>query len=135
LILSLTLSACLRQVHSTGHTLDAKKLERIVVEESNRNDVYVNLGSPSAKSEYGDEVWYYIFSEFEQLAFLKPKVIKQTIVAFSFDKEGYVSNVAHYDTSDAKQIELVKERTSTGGHELSILEQLLGNVGRFNATQ
>lgn len=132
LILTLLCTSCLHQVHHTGHTLEADRLARIKENESARDDVTRYLGSPSAKSEYGEEVWYYIFSEFEQVAFLEPEITKQSVVSFTFNEDGIVSHIEHYDTDDARLIDPTREKTTTGGHSLSILEQLLGNVGRFN---
>jgi hypothetical protein len=35
------------------------------------------------------------------------------------------------DEEESQEVTLVSRQTPTAGHKLSILEQLLGNVGRF----
>ncbi len=42
-----------------------------------------------------------------------------------------VTSVRRYGLGDARSIEPVERSTSTGGKKLTILQQLVGNIGRF----
>ena len=49
-----------------------------------------------------------------------------------FDEAGIVDSIGRLNKEDGKQIEYVNRETETAGQKISILQQLLGNVGRFN---
>jgi outer membrane protein assembly factor BamE (lipoprotein component of BamABCDE complex) len=90
-------------------------------------------GGPSARSSFGDEVWYYIQARKEQTAFLRPKVADQRVLAIHFDAMRRVASFEEYDLNDRESIALVQQQTPTEGHNIGFLEQALGNIGRFNA--
>ena len=52
-----------------------------------RSTVLAKLGSPSAKSAFGDPVFYYISQTVQREAFLKPRVTTRDVVSISFDKD------------------------------------------------
>ena len=89
------------------------------------------LGSPSSIATFGEEVWYYISSQTQTIAFYEPEVLDQKVVAIAFDDAGKVKNVRTYGLEDAQAIEPVARTTPTGGREVTILEQLIGNLGKF----
>jgi outer membrane protein assembly factor BamE (lipoprotein component of BamABCDE complex) len=70
----------------------------------------------------------------ERVAFYKPKVTKRDVVAVSFDEAERVKAVNSYTLADGRIIALNGRETPTRGRELTILEQLLGNVGRMANT-
>ena len=53
------------------------------------------------------------------------------MVAVDFNEAGVVSDVRRMELSDGKVVNYVSRKTPSPGKELSILEQLVGNVGRF----
>jgi outer membrane protein assembly factor BamE (lipoprotein component of BamABCDE complex) len=60
-------------------------------------------------------------------------VIDQQVVAISFDKQSEkVKDIKRYGLKDGKQVAFVERETPTRGKELTVLEQLFGNFGRFN---
>jgi outer membrane protein assembly factor BamE (lipoprotein component of BamABCDE complex) len=54
------------------------------------------------------------------------------VVVVGFDDTGLVRDVRRYTLEDGKLIDPVTRKTPAPGKELSFLEQLVGNVGRFN---
>jgi outer membrane protein assembly factor BamE (lipoprotein component of BamABCDE complex) len=66
-----------------------------------------------------------------RVAFKQPQVISRNITAITFNKDSeLVESVNNYTLKDGKVIAYNGRETPTRGRELSILEQLLGNVGR-----
>ena len=51
-----------------------------------------------------------------------------------FDDGGMVSNMYIYGVEDGVVVEPVERETPTFGQELTIMQQLLGNFGRFNTS-
>lgn len=60
-------------------------------------------------------------------------MIDQQVVAIAFDKDGKVKDLKRYGMKDGRQIAFIQRETPTRGKELTVLEQLFGNFGRFNS--
>tara|TARA_Y100000590_G_scaffold295208_1_gene332785 strand:+ start:7622 stop:7933 length:312 start_codon:yes stop_codon:yes gene_type:complete len=93
------------------------------------------LGTPSITSVYGDKVWYYLTQTTETKAFFKPVVIERKIYAIIFNNKNKVINTATYTEKDSVPISLVSRVTPTSGNELTILQQLFANLGRFSGSE
>ncbi len=130
--LAALLSACAPNIVQRGNLPDPELLSRIQPGSQTRNQVADTLGSPSSVATFGDEVWYYISSQTQTIAFYEPEVLEQKVVAIAFDDAGRVKSVRTYGLEDAREIEPVARTTPTGGREITILEQLVGNLGRFS---
>ena len=128
----LFVSACTPLVDNRGHVADTPIAEVVGVGES-KAAVRAKLGSPSSISDFGEENWYYIRNRRETIAFLEPEIVEQHVTRIVFDSNGNVAEVKHYDLNDREQFAYVDKTTPTEGHSLGFFEQILGNVGRFNA--
>jgi outer membrane protein assembly factor BamE (lipoprotein component of BamABCDE complex) len=96
-----------------------------------KSTVRGKLGSPSMTSTFDPNVWFYINQVKERVAFRKPQVTARDITAIKFDKDSeIVTAVENYDLKAGKVIAFNSHETPTRGRELTILEQLLGTVGR-----
>jgi outer membrane protein assembly factor BamE (lipoprotein component of BamABCDE complex) len=56
-------------------------------------------------------------------------------LAVRFDKTGLVTEIQRYEMADGKTLILVERTTPTRGRELTVIEQLFGNIGRFSSQQ
>lgn len=131
LLLCLLLASCTNIEIQRGAELRQEQVNKITPE-SAKGDVINLLGSPSSKSSFGEETWYYIHNRRELNIFGTDEIIEQEILAITFDADDMVKNVAVVDKNMAKEIEFSDDKTPTAGNELTILEQLLGNIGKFN---
>jgi len=136
LALTAFLAACAPRVDYRGSKIDEDALQNIKVGVSNQNQVATLFGSPSTTSTFDQwgTTWYYISSETEAVAFLAPETIDQQVLAIAFDKEGKVKEVKRYGLKDGRQVSFAERETPTKGKEMTVLEQLLGNFGRFNSS-
>lgn len=127
-------AACAPRQDYRGIVIEQDKLDLIKVGETSEGQVNALLGSPSTISTFPDwgTVYYYISSETETVAFLAPELIDQQVLAIAFDKESRVKEIKRYGLKDGKQIAFVDRETPTRGKEMTVLEQLFGNLGRFN---
>ena len=130
-VMIVTASACAPNVATRGNLPDPDKLAEIIPGEASRDDVADLLGSPSSAATFGEEVWYYIAARVETVAFSEPEVIDQQVVAIKFGEDGLVTAIDTYGMDDARTVEIVERVTPTSGQDFTILQQLLGNVGRF----
>lgn len=123
---------CAGVTDTRGNLPLAEVVDGIKPGKHSRREIIAMLGSPSTRATFEkQEYWYYIGEKTATLAFFKPKILERSILVVQFDKKGMVVKVQKLDASDAKNISLVDRITPTKGKELSVLQQLLGNVGRF----
>ncbi len=128
------LAACIPpQVENRGYVDALGRTKQIVVGTTTRDDVRQLLGTPSLTNNFGEESWYYISKKKEAVAFLKPEITDQHVTRIAFDQSGLVTKVEAKTLKDAQGVEVAKEVTPTEGQQLGFVEQMLGNVGRFNA--
>ncbi len=132
MVIFATLGGCIKTVKNVGYNPEIDKINKLVIGKTRKAIVKRELGSPSSVSTYGDETWYYISTEKESVAFLKPKIKSQKVVAIQFNKDDTISKIEQYNENDAHDIKISKDETKTEGHEQGVLGQILGNVGRFN---
>lgn len=130
----LALHACISFRSNHGYILErgeTKLTAELGVD--TKESVLAKYGEPSLIGTFNPNAWYYLNSVEATRAFFKPDTKSRTIIAFSFDDEGVVQNISQFDLADGENIKLVSRITPTRGKELSIWEQLLGNVGQLPA--
>ena len=127
------LASCSPIVENYGHQWDSDDFKQIIEGQSGKDDVKAVLGTPSTTGDFGSNVWYYISTKRERVAFFKPEIVEQDVVAVLFDEEDHVKRVSRFNTKDKREVVIVGKVTPAEGKEMGILEQFLGNLGRFNA--
>lgn len=132
LALAAFLGACATTVDHRGYVPDQETIERLRAGVDNRESVTRMFGSPSSVATFDDRTWYYVSKRTERVAFFNEKVVDQRVLAVLFDETGLVSEIRQYALEDGRIIDPVSRETPTLGRELNIIEQLFGNIGRFN---
>ena len=123
--------ACSPVVQERGYVFDADDMKQVHNGDT-REQVKQLLGTPSTVSTVEGEAWYYISSKFETYAFYPPEEVDRKVAAVYFDKSGVVDDVAYYGLKDGQVVDFVSRKTPTRGKELTILQQLFSNIGRYN---
>lgn len=126
------LASCETIVDQRGFAPTPGSVEKLEVGTQSREDVVRLIGSPSSVATFNPNTWYYISQKQETWAFLKPTMLEQNVMQLSFNDSGRLQAIKKYDLSDARDIEMVSRITPTAGKELTVLEQIMGNVGRFS---
>lgn len=115
-----------------GAQVDQDELKQLVVGVSTKKDVESLIGSPTVKGTFDDR-WIYISQTTHTRVGQLPGVDKQQVVQLSFDQGGVLRDIEQRGMKDAKPVSMVSRTTPSPGSEASFMQQLLGNVGRFNA--
>ena len=126
------LAACETIVDQRGFAATPGSVEKLEVGSQSREDVIRLIGSPSSVATFNPNTWYYISQKQETYAFFKPSMIEQNVLQLTFNESGRLQAMKKYDLADGKDITMVSRITPTAGKELTILEQIMGNVGRFS---
>lgn len=131
--LMLSVTACTPTVTVHGHVPAADSLAKINVGQTSRGEVAQIIGTPSTASLFRDDAWYYITETVEKTAFFRPEVKERRIVAILFSGNDRVADVVTYTEADGRDVEIVSRVTPTAGNEITILQQIFGNIGRFSS--
>lgn len=125
------LSACTPVIAQRGNMLEDYQLQQVKAGENTPSDIIRLLGSPTTKDPFDDNVWYYIGQETAKRGILDPEVTKERIVVVQFDPDGYVHRIG--DMVDGHiSVPISRDKTPTYGNDLTVIQQLLGNIGKFN---
>ena len=134
-VVVLALSACESRLDTRGNLLDPELVVEITPGEQNRDEVAAILGSPSSITPFGSDTWYYISQRTETFAFLAPKVTERKILVVKFDKDGKVAKVNTVGLEAGQVINPIQRKTMTHGNKMTVIEQLVGNLGRFKKSK
>ena len=131
----MVLSACAKNISTHGILPKPNKIASIKVGFHNKNNVRNILGAPSTASNFDNKIWYYVGSRVEEASVFSPKLLERKVLAVEFDNNGTVKKIKHYDATKTNKIVPVSRKTPTKGKELTVIQQLIGNVGRFSETE
>ena len=115
---------------SHGYAPTATEVANIKSSGANKDTIAQKFGKPFVIGTYNPDYWYYIAYSTKQYGFSKREFTKFTIVEMNF-RNGVLVKTNRYDKSNLKKIAFSDDKTKTSGKELGILEQMLGNIGKF----
>lgn len=115
-----------------GYVVDQQSIDLVPVG-SSREQVLLALGTPSTTATFDNEVFYYISQTRERaVAFAKPKLVDQRVLAVYFGADGRVTNIANYGLKDGKVFDFISRTTPTGGKDQNFLAQIISGAGKMN---
>lgn len=129
------LSACNATTELRGHVIEEDIFQAVKEGVDNRQSIADTLGTPSAIATFDSDVWFYISTKQKRVAFMNPELLERTIVAVEFNELGNVNATRRYTIKDSRLVSFVGRETPTRGRELTFLEQMFGNFGRFTGTE
>lgn len=126
-------AGCSPIVRSHGYAPQPEALATVVPGVDSRASVAEKIGRPGLSGVFSDEGWYYVASTIETMTYHEPEVVSRRVVAVTFDANDVVASVNEYGLEDGKIIDLATRTTPTYGRELTIIQQIIGNLGVFSA--
>ncbi|WP_317994048.1 outer membrane protein assembly factor BamE [Bartonella gliris] len=121
------------QIYKEGYILDKNALDSIAIG-SSQEQVILTLGTPSLKTKYDNEVFYYISqTRYRGMQFMKTKIIDRKVLAIYFNKNNQVVKVANYGLQDGQVFDFIAQTTPTATKEQPFLIQIIkGPAGPAN---
>lgn len=130
--IGLGIAGCAPIIQVHGYAPDEETLSTITVGQDDRATVARKIGRPTMNGVFTDDSWYYVTSTVKRYLYHAPEVVDRKVVAVRFDETGRVAAVKTYGLEDGRIIDLETQTTPTHGRELTILQQVFGNLGRLS---
>lgn len=127
----LATAACTPIRDQHGFVPDEALPTEIKPEIDTRATVLQRLGSPTAKANFDENIWYYMSYTERSFAFYTPKVTSRKITVIEFDGNDVVRKVSQVNQQDGQKVRLSRRETPTRGRELGLFEQIFGTIGRL----
>lgn len=124
-------TGCEDQIDVRGNLPHAKTVSSIKPGVHKRQDIESMLGTPSTVATFDKEIWYYIGGRVKTVSFFTPEVLERKVLTVRFDETGVVEAVTASE-APTETMQVVERETPTKGKDLTIIQQLIGNIGRFN---
>lgn len=131
----IVLAACTTIYRNHGYIPNAEDLAKVTVGESTQEEVARDVGRPTSTGLLTGGAWYYVGSKFRYYGARVPKEVERQVVVVSFDDKGVVENVEQFGLERGEVIVISRRVTRSSVKGLSVIRQLLANVGNFSASQ
>ena len=92
-----------------------QRFEKIVVNQTNKNDMIYLIGPPSTKSDFDENKWFYIERRKTNQSLIKlgiKKIEKNNILMVEFNDRGILKNKKLFDLNNMNDIKYVKTITN-----------------------
>ncbi len=128
--LPLVLAGCGEITSRHGYVPSQSALDQIQIG-SSKEQVRLIMGTPSTSSAIQDNVYFYISEIRTQKLFLSVETSERRVLTFNFDDDDRVERIANYGLNDGKVFDFITRTTPTRGDSLTVIRQMLGNLGNF----
>ena len=129
------LLACAPVIDNRGYVFDESLLPQLKVGTTTQADIITLMGSPSTTSTLNSGAYYYTSSKFVTEAYRAPRETERRVLAIFFDANKKIRDLGFYTLEDGNVVVLVERTTETQGRELTFLQQIFGNLGRFESDE
>ena len=114
-------------LHHGVHNLE-KKQSKILINQSNRNDIIKLIGPPSTKISFDNDVFIYIerktsSSKITKLG--KKRLLVNNVLVLEIDNNGILVDKKFYDKNDMQNIEFDKNETFVNYSKTSFIYNFL----------
>jgi outer membrane protein assembly factor BamE (lipoprotein component of BamABCDE complex) len=137
LISCLLLSSCgwlMPAPQLRGNKVDPESMKELTPGTSTKADVSAVIGSPTARDTFDDNTWLYISEETQPRIGRTLGELQQNVIVLNFDDKGVLKTINKLNQEDGLPVSVIARTTASPGTEASFMQQLLGNIGRFNPT-
>tara|TARA_A100001015_G_scaffold287707_1_gene357757 strand:+ start:620 stop:1093 length:474 start_codon:yes stop_codon:yes gene_type:complete len=106
-----------------------KKMKKIQVNSTNKNDIVMIFGEPSTKSSFDNDVWIYIERKITNThLFGKRELIVNNVLVLEIDQRGLLTKIDFYNIDDMKKINFDKDKTSITYGKRSFIYDFLASM-------
>lgn len=129
------LTACGLESYPGGDLPTQARLDAVQTGDSKEKVLRV-LGTPATENVAladGSSFLIYAQNMKTSQAFFEPKEVKRDVYAYYFDAEDVLTEQKHLTLTDRIVVAYDTDQTDVGGKEMSLLDQVIQNFGRYNS--
>ncbi len=131
LVISAQIFSCAPIINIRGYVFSDAKLAKLEKGVTTYDTLVKEFGSPTSTSVLGQNAVYYIYSNIITESYSAPYEEDRKVLAVYFDKTKKVRDYALYGLQDGIIVPIVQRSTEAQGKEFSAIQQIFGNIGRF----
>ena len=106
-----------------------KKVKKIEVNSTNKNDLIKILGEPSTKSSFDNDVWIYIERKITNTHFFgKRELVINNVLVLEIDDLGLLAKIDFYDIEDMNKLNFDKDSTQMTYNKRSFVYDFLASM-------
>ena len=131
-IMLLTTACAVKESYHGASILNEENLASIMIGSDSKQTVAAKLGSPTAVAPLDPNRWIYLAQYMATSSFSRPTPEDQRVIQVVFDDQGRVAEVINKNKDDYVALAPDGDETETFGRDTNILQEVFGNIGRFN---
>ena len=106
-----------------------KKMKKIQVNTTNKNDIVKIFGEPSTKSTFDNDVWIYIERKITNTHFLgKRELIVNNVLVLEIDDRGLLAKIDFYNKEDMNKLNFSKGSTEISYGKRNFIYDFLSSM-------
>ena len=106
-----------------------KKMKKIQVNSTNKNDLISIFGEPSTRSTFDNDVWIYIERKITNTHFFgKREIVVNNVLVLEIYELGLLAKVDFYDIDDMNKIDFDKDLTNVKYGKKSFVYDFLSSM-------
>ena len=125
---------CVPLYRNHGYVPPEADLAALVIGQDTRETVVAAIGRPVTGGVLNDDGMYYVASRFRHVGPLEPQEVSREVLAITFDAGGTLRNIERFGLEDGQVVTLSRRVTDDNLRDTTFIRQLLGNIGRFDAS-
>lgn len=130
--LLLVVAACTPKKQSHGYMPIPSQVALLKPGVSSKTDIVRLIGTPAFINDFADNRWNYVAFRTEQIGFEKPDIVDYDVLQLVFGEDQILQSVHQGNRDTLVALQYDQEATPASGREMGLMEQLLGNLGKFN---
>ncbi len=106
-----------------------KKMKKIQVNSTNKNDLILIFGEPSTVSSFDNDVWIYIERKITNTHFFgKRELVVNNVLVLEIDEYGLLAKIDFYNIDDMNKLKFDKDNTEISYSKRSFIYDFLSSM-------
>ena len=106
-----------------------KKMKKIQVNSTNKNDLVSIFGEPSTRSTFDNDVWIYIERKITNTHFLgRRELVVNNVLVLEIDDLGLLAKIDFYNINDMNKIDFDKDVTNINYRKRNFVYDFLSSM-------
>ena len=120
-----------KSIDHHGVHLLKKKSNKLIISETNKNDIVKLLGPPSVKSNFDNDLYFYIERKITTGPIFKlgkKRVLENNVLILEIDNRGILSKMDFYDLNKMKELKIVSKETDLDYRKNNFIYDFLSSM-------